>query len=103
MPSRSTPPQFHYVEEFFDDLEVAAWELGDKAPEFEDEFGKVMQRLERKGSTIATMHVGVLKQLFSVPVKFGYQIVFEWKTDRDGQGHPLKEHFHFLKVEKAEG
>jgi hypothetical protein len=101
MPSRSTPPQFHYAEEFFDDLEVAASKLRDKAPEFEGEFGRVMQRLEREGSKIATMHVGVLKQLFSVPVKFGYQIVFEWKTDRDGQGHPLKEHIYLLKIEKV--
>ncbi len=101
MPSRSIPLQFHYVEDFFDDLEVAASELGDKAGEFEEEFGRVLQRLEEQGTEIAQPHLGFFKQLFSVPVKSGYRIVFEWKTDRDGQGHPLKEHFHFLKVEKS--
>jgi hypothetical protein len=84
---------------FFFELGLVLQQFPDKQEYLDAKLGDALEFLEKNGPSVASPH-GSGGEKFAVPLDGEFVLVFLWKTDRDGDGHPLADHLQLLTVEQ---
>jgi len=85
-----------------DEFEISwkkfSYELGPRSREFDEKILAAVRFLWDKGPGSGRHHGDAL---YAVPVMEGYELVYEWVTDRDQGGNAIVNHLDLLPIERS--
>jgi len=98
VPFEAVPFDIRASDEFEISWQKYSYEVGPRAAEFDQGILAGVEILKRKGPGFGRRHGDAS---FSILVMEGYQLVYEWSTERDEHGNAIYNHLDLLPIERV--
>jgi len=94
----AVPFDIHASDEFEISWQKFSYEAGWKAAEFDESILTAVRTLYEKGPGYGHSRGDAR---YSIPVMEGYELVYEWTTERDERGNAIRNHLDLLPIERT--
>jgi hypothetical protein len=94
----AVPFDIHASDEFETSWQKFSYEVGPRAAEFDLSILAAADALTKNGPGYGQRHGDAS---YSIAVMEGYELVYEWTTERDGHGNAVCNHLALLPIERT--